>query len=246
MLDRRTLLRFAGTVPLVLSASSLPSLPLPGDRKWREVFFDHFEGDRRDGIWSAYDSVPKSDPRIRWRPDMVSVQDSRLILWGGADSDGLTSGGVSLWKHPQTYGKWEVGLRSHPSRTYSYHILLWPQNENWPPEIDFAESFDGTRGETQAFIHYRDSAGAARKVEFNTFFDATVDHTVAVEWTPDSVRLLRNGREWGTVTGEMVPHTPMWLALQVESQALGRDGNVAPGTRQKVLEVDWVRISVPD
>ncbi|RNE50029.1 glycoside hydrolase family 16 protein [Corynebacterium alimapuense] len=249
--NRRKLLRFVGGLPLLGAASyasSCSSPPVDGiaeaesAKNWQEIFFDNFPGTELSSEWEKYTGQPSSDLNVRWDSDFVSVEGARLVLSGGLTDSGLKAGAVSLWRYPSTYGKWEVRLRALPSRTFSYHLLLWPQDEQWPPEIDFAESFDGTRQHIQGFIHYRDSSEARQRVSMDAYVDVTADHTIAVEWTESHVSLLYDGQEWGRATGEAVPHVPMWLALQVESQATGSDhDNVS--SSEPVLLVDWVRVS---
>ena len=101
----------------------------------------------------------------------------------------------------------------------SYHFLLWPKSEKWPPEIDIAESFDGDRQSVQGFVHWRDAGGVRRKTTTSVAADFRDWRTVGVEWTPEAVRFTLDGVEWGVVTGAAVPHEPMWLALQVETHA---------------------------
>jgi beta-glucanase (GH16 family) len=123
----------------------------------------------------------------------------------------------------------------------SYHFLLWPKSEKWPPEIDIAESFDGDRQSVQGFVHWRDAGGVRRKTTTSVAADFRDWRTVGVEWTPEAVRFTLDGVEWGVVTGAAVPHEPMWLALQVETHACP-SSQACRGPAASVVEVDWVQV----
>ncbi|MFV0374025.1 glycoside hydrolase family 16 protein [Microbacterium sp.] len=210
---------------------------------WPVVFVDNFNRSTLGAGWSPYTGRPGSDPRTWWDPSMVWLSHGALVLAGAPSKSHANlwrTGAVSRWRTPQTYGRWEIRFRAPASRVLSYHFLLWPQSENWPPEIDIAEGYSRARTNSSAFIHWRDDDGRRQQRGFRVEGDFTQWTTVAVEWTPDAVRFFRNGVEYGAVTGQAVPHEPMFLALQTETR-LARE-LPSGATPTQFVWVDWVRV----
>lgn len=233
------------------------SIP-PAPSGWREVFRDDFSGPRLSDSWEAFDGFPSSDEHVRWSPSMARIADGSLVLSGAPAFEGWATGAVSGWRMPRTYGLFEVRMRAIPHPVLSYHVLLWPADDQWPPEIDLAEGYRADRARTDAFFHWRDGEGIRRKRGHQVRFDATRATTYAVEWLPGSVRLLADGREFASMNGATVPDVPMWFGMQVEARAT-REGTAAapdngvtrhggpplPEFTEPVLVVDWVRICEP-
>ncbi|KUF06071.1 glycoside hydrolase family 16 protein [Leucobacter sp. G161] len=226
---------------------SISAEVVTGDDIWSTVFFDDFDRNSLGADWSAYTGRPSSDPRTWWDPTMVWLSNGSLVL-AGAPSTGHTNlwrtGAVSNWKAAQTYGKWEVRLRTHASQVLSYHFLLWPQAESWPPEIDIAEGYSRERTNSQSFLHWVDESGTRRQTSFSVNGNFSEWNTVAVEWTPNAVRFFLNGQAYGEATGLAVPHEPMFLALQTETRLAA---SLQGQSRQtQFVWIDWVRISALD
>lgn len=220
---------------------------LSDDDSWSTVFFDDFDRSSLGADWSAYTGRPSSDPRTWWDPTMVWLSNGSLVL-AGAPSTGHTNlwrtGAVSNWKTTQTYGKWEARFRTHASQVLSYHFLLWPQAESWPPEIDITEGYSRERTNSQSFLHWIDESGVRQQTTFSVNGNFSEWNTVAVEWTPDMVRFSLNGQAYGEATGLAVPHEPMFLALQTETRLAV---SLQEQSRQtQFVWIDWVRISALD
>lgn len=230
----------------------------PPPAGWREVFRDDFDAATLADTWEAFDGRPSSDDHVHWLPSMARVDDGALVLSGAPAFGGWATGAVSGWRMPRIYGLYEIRMRAVPHDVLSYHVLLWPADDQWPPEIDLAEGYRADRSRTDAFIHWREPDGSRRKRGYQIRVDATAYLTWAIEWLPGSVRLLADGAEFARMTGPTVPDAPMWFGMQVEARAT-REGTEAPAdngvTRHTgppspdyavpVLEVDWVRISEP-
>ncbi|MFR9749926.1 glycoside hydrolase family 16 protein [Nocardia sp. 004] len=238
------------------SSAALPSgIAAPrGDLDgWRQVFVDDFTGtDLAETDWGRYSGVPSGDPESFWLPSHTIVRDGMLVLQGYHEYGRMVTGGVGMWPHPQQYGKWEVRVRADASDEVTYHLLLWPQNEVWPPEIDFAENFGGSRDYLDAFLHWTDRAGKADKSEQVLDGDFTQWHTLGVEWLPGEIRYTIDGRVWGTETGTRVPSVPMWLGIQAQAdgcrKALAEGAPPCPWAGTPALteiQIDWVSVYEP-
>ncbi|WP_405179232.1 glycoside hydrolase family 16 protein [Nocardia sp. NBC_01377] len=221
---------------------------------WRQVFVDDFTGpDLTESDWGRYSGVPGGDPDSYWLPSHTVVRDGMLVLRGYQEFGRMVTGGTGMWPHPRLYGKWEVRVRADPSDAVTFHLLLWPQNETWPPEIDFAESFGGRRDYLDAFVHWTDERGRAQKSKQVLEGDFTRWHTLGVEWLPGEIRYTVDGRVWATETGDRVPSVPMWLGIQAQAggcrKALEDGAPPCPwvGTPESTeVQVDWVSVYEPE
>lgn len=226
-------------------------------RGWKQVFVDEFDRCTLGPKWSTYSGNPGGNPHSLWDGAMVDIDGGRLNLLAEKDgNDNWYTGGVSNYPVTQLYGRWEIRMRADRSEDISYHMLLWPKDEKWPPEIDFAESVSGDRTEMDAFIHWVDDSGENAKANAAGFGDFSEWHTVGVEWLPGLVRYLRDGQVWAEIrTPHMVPEVPMWLGMQAEAGACERriEWGMTPCRSQPdnretgtTIEIDWVAVYEPD
>jgi len=209
--------------------------------RWREVFFDDFDGSDLDPeAWGRYSG--RGNAGIGWRePRQVTVAESQLRIV----ASGIVGGG--LWnRRDLRYGRWEVRARVDRGAGYGPAILLWPTSDNWPEEgeIDIAEIPRGDRRVSHFTVHW---GADNRQRSHASHADFTDWHVFCCEWERDVVRYLLDGRpQWELrVPPEAVPRRPMHLALQLD---VGAEGSwIGPrdaATPQTVgLYVDWVRIS---
>ena len=238
------------------SAPGGKALPQGDLQGWKQIFSDDFDDCDLGSDWGTYSGQPGGNPNSTWDDSMVQVDDGLLNLNSQRTDAGWITGGVSNYPVTQQYGRWEIRMRADNSDDISYHILLWPQNEKWPPEIDFAESVSGTRDEMSAFLHWVDDTGSNDKQGVSTGGDFSEWHTVGVEWGPGIVRYLLDGKVWAEAHSEaMVPNVPMWLGLQAEAGACERraDWGMTPcaeASEQRpdtvAVQVDWVTVYAPD
>ena len=238
------------------SAPGGVSLPRGDLQGWKQIFSDDFDDCDLGSDWGTYSGQPGGNPNSTWDASMVQVDDGLLNLNSQRTDSGWITGGVSNYPVTQQYGRWEIRMRADNSDDISYHMLLWPQNEKWPPEIDFAESVSGTRDEMSAFLHWVDDKGSNDKKGVSTGGDFSEWHTVGVEWGPGIVRYLLDGKVWAEAHSEtMVPDVPMWLGLQAEAGACERreDWGMTPCSdfsEQRpgnvAVQVDWVTVYAAD
>jgi beta-glucanase (GH16 family) len=221
----------------------MPAHDLPG---WRLVFADGFREGFDTSRWGAYSGQPGGDPGGWWDPSHVVVSDGvlRLETYRDAVFGGRwVSGGVSSsYALKQTYGKYAVRFRVDGGVGVAAIVLLWPVEDHWPPEIDFAENGGETsaRDEMSATLHYgADNATVQRTVHA----DFTHWHTLGVEWTPGRLVYTLDGHPWSTVSSEHVPDEPMELDIQTQAGTCGDPYAPCPDSTTPPhvdLLVDWV------
>lgn len=229
------------------SGESAPVGDLPG---WHQTFVDDFDRCELGDNWGAYYGQPGGDPASWWEYDQTSVAGGMMRLRAEQKDGRWVTGGASNSPVSQQYGKWDVRLRADRSDEISYHILLWPQNEIWPPEIDIAESADGTRQSMSSFLHWTGDDSAHHFSQADLVLDTSVWQTVGVEWDPTEIRYLVNGKVWArTPAGAQIPATPMWLGIQAQAGActkleqwgVGQCGQAGTPAVADV-DIDWVAV----
>ncbi|MGW4478357.1 glycoside hydrolase family 16 protein [Rhodococcus triatomae] len=233
-------------------------VPVPtGDLSgWKQIFTDDFDRCDLGSDWGPYSGQPGGNPNSHWDRSMVEVSGGALTLKAERSAGEWVTGGVSNYPVTQQYGRWEIRMRADRSDDISYHMLLWPKSENWPPEIDFAESVSGERSQMDAWVHWVDSNGENKKAQATVRGDFSDWHTVGVEWGPGIIRYLRDGAVWAEVRSDaMIPDEPMWLGLQAEAGACERraDWGMAPCSDASPLQpdsvgvqIDWVAVYSPE
>ncbi len=189
----------------------------------------------------------------QWAPSMCT--------FGGGEAHfvamGIDSCGLEYYGDPQVYGAWFARLKAdtEPSNIFFSNIfLLWPANNQWPPEIDVYED-GGGRSSTSASVYntvgdmcgssptsqclkpYGQSNGESGGTPNN---DAQW-HTYGVEWTPSGVTWFIDGRVVYTAPASQVklpakqPAVPMYMDLQSQNV----QGGGTPTQRESMI-VDWV------
>lgn len=210
------------------------------DPRWSTSYVDDFTGTSPEH-WYLYSGAPSSGPGGYWVPGNAIVRDGELRLRTTYDGTRWVSAGLARTAAtPLRYGKVQVRFRMLPAMGVSYALLLWPDDEVWPPEIDFGEDGGGTRGLSTATLHHL----PGNTIEQHRLAsDFSQWHTLGVEWTPGRIDYTVDGRVWASDTGSAVPSVPMHLALQTQTWGCGLtyaqcpDSTTPPVTD---LEVDWV------
>ncbi len=232
------------------SGTSIPTTVYPGGKT---IFTDDFNRCDLGSSYGSYNGHPGGNPNSTWSPSMVSVSGSALHLSSSKSSGSWVTGGVSNYPVTSLYGRWDVRMRVSASTDTSYHVLLWPRNEIWPPEIDFGESIVPDRTSVTSTLHYKDAAGTGRQVQQSTTADMKQWHTLSVEWRPEKLVAMIDDVPFATITDQaIIPKTPMWLAIQVEGGACARRAAwgfpLCPSpypTTPTTLDVDWIRVTGP-
>lgn len=226
----------------------MPVGNIPG---WRQVFTDDFSGGAvDDGKWHLYGGMPGGDPAGWFDPRHVTVSNGTLVISayrdqhdGGRWATGGLSSSVGL---VQTYGKYLVRFRLDQGVGVAFAALLWPADNSWPPEIDFAEGNGNGPFATFATLHYgkQNTHWAAGLPDVNL----TQWHTLGVEWTPGKLQYTIDGRIWKTMESNAVPAIPMVLDLQTQTWPCGSWARCPDASTPDVVRmyVDWVVAYAPD
>jgi hypothetical protein len=222
------------------SGVKMPVGNLPG---WRQVFTDDFDRASLGAKWDPYTGPPDGDPGGYFDPSRVSVGGGLLTIgaWPDPGRGGIyVTGGVSNRNVlADTYGRFDIRFRMDQGQGIAYALLLWPTNNDYPPEIDIAE--DNGRDRKTMYSNVHPAGGGP--IQNMVGGDFSQWHTAGVEWTPDAVVFTLDGRPWSSVKADAVPDEPMALALQTQAWYCGHTWEACPNssTPPRVnLLVDWV------
>jgi beta-glucanase (GH16 family) len=223
----------------------MPVGDLPG---WHQTFAEDFNGEDLSQHWFSYNGQPGGDPGGWFTPSHVSQHDGSLFinasLMNTPNGVIYATGGISNAKSfSQTYGKFEVRFRMDDGLGINYALLLWPTDNSWPPELNFAEDLGEGRQVTTATVHWG-GHGSPHQLDFQFLhgYNFTEWHTAGVEWTPDGVTVQIDGKDWHHFPSNEVPRVPMSLALQTQAWTCGGSFSTCPDARTPAnvnLQVDW-------
>jgi len=222
-----------------------PVIPTDAPAGWHTVFADDFVGSALDRArWFPYSGQAGGDADTTFSPTNVDVSGGHLRIEATPDPDQpgkwITGGVSNAHSLQMTYGEYLVRFRAQQGTGISYALLLWPSDNQSPPEIDFAEDNGADRKTMFSFLHY----GADNtQIKSTTRGDFTKWNVAGVKWTPGHIEYTLNGKVWMTIKGDEVPDEPMSLALQAQAWACGASWETCPdaSTPSDVqVDVDWV------
>jgi beta-glucanase (GH16 family) len=228
------------------SGQAMPVGDIPG---WHQVFADNFSSTTLStSNWSPWSGQPGSDTVGWWSPSHVVVANCLLTLKGYKDPAAkpgvFVTGGVGMKDtHAQIYGKYLVRMRADKGDGISAIALLWPQENVWPPEVDFVEDGGGDRASTTATLHCGPNDIDNCQIQKTlTGYDFSQWHTLGVEWTAGKLVYTIDGTTWATVTDARVPSIPMVLYLQSQSLECSQWNTcLDSSTPAEVdMQIDWV------
>jgi len=236
------------------SGEAMPVGDIPG---WHQTYAEDFNGSSLPAGWDAYTAQqPGGDPAGWWDASHVSVSNGELRILSSRDPahcpagctaiDDFVSGGLQLYGHAQTYGKYEIRMRADNAKGLGLTVLLWPTG-SWPPEIDMVADIGlspriGTAVGTVAWGSGNNPGVAGVK---DTSADLSQWHTWGAEWTAGKVVFTLDGNVWATVTNSNVSSAPMNLAIQMQAEPCNYYGGVAgcPDSTTPAasyFDIDWV------
>jgi hypothetical protein len=219
-------------------------------------YVQEFNGNSMPPNWDAYNGVPggESASVAEWVPSMCTFSGGEAHFM----ASGIDSCGLQFFGDSQEYGAWFARLKGddEPSDMWFSDIfLLWPANNQWPPEIDIYEDGGRSRGNTNAslFDTVGDICGSAPTQQCLQPYtqsnaqsggvanDGTEWHTYGVEWTPSGVSWLIDGQVVYTAPASQVksPAQQPALPMNMDLQSQNLTGAGTPTTRE-TMTVDWV------
>jgi len=245
---------FAATPGSITPVSVTTRQPLPSRAPsgYQLVVAEKFTGTAIPSGWHPYQGQAGSDTGGWWDPSHVTVSNGALTLRTYRDPANAgprspwVEGGIDLWPSGVlTDGEYLVRSRVTSATGVTQVMLLWPNSDNWPPEIDFNES-NGTSESTATLIW---ATAAKRHLAQSPALaiDLTQWHTWGVIVTPRTITYTVDGKTWATMANH--EQVPMHLALQQQVWACGNSsGRACPSSstpREVDMLIDWVAIFAP-
>ncbi|MGP8009192.1 MAG: glycoside hydrolase family 16 protein [Acidimicrobiales bacterium] len=206
---------------------------LPG---YARSYVQDFTGTSAPKGWQIFHGKPGGDPGGQFATNHVVFADGMLQLNTWMDpryQDRWITGGLCQCGVAKTYGAYFV--RSRITRAGPNEVeLLWPESNQWPPEVDFNEN-GGSAVESSSTVHFGPiNQIDQRHVDINML----QWHTWGVIWTPKSLTYVVDGQTWATITiPSEIPDVPMTLNIQQLQQC---DEHQECPTAPTTMEVDWV------
>ncbi|MBW4077350.1 MAG: glycoside hydrolase family 16 protein [Acidobacteria bacterium] len=155
-----------------------------------------------------------------------------------ANSNRWTTAGLCQCGRPFTYGAVFVRSRETSDRVNSVE-LLWPYDNQWPPEIDFNESMYKSNLTTST-VHW-----LGNKTDFHVLkIDMLKWHTWGVIWTATHILFTVDGRLWHEFSAPTsIPHLPMRVDFE---QRVNCPSKAECPTKPSALQIDWVAEYLPN
>lgn len=208
---------------------SVPSQPQPSkpsgsanhDRNqaaidgWQMDYFEGFDSSIKQTKWVQYGW---GDPAVGHGCMGVMSQrnsftrDGKLIIRTQYENGQWSTGGAGSGDvFTASRGRWEVRAKFPKAKGVGYAFLLWPKDEGWPPEIDFAEGrVNGPR--VEATYHW-DPDNKQKQASLDNH-DMSGWHTYGVIVEKDHIIFTLDGKEWGRINHPNVTDKQMFLGVQ--------------------------------
>ncbi len=185
---------------------------------WLLTFSDDFDGEEiADDRWIVYNSDDRDGNGVR-RPETVTIEDGVLVIAAQTEGEQIVSGGMASL-HQQRYGRFEARVRTEadPGEAVGGRIATWPAG-NEHPEGGENAIYDtlntAVRDPFYSYIHHPDSTHD--EIVHNA--NAEEWHELAMEWTPETITILRDGDLVGRVTDpESIPDHPHVVTVELKA-----------------------------
>jgi Glycosyl hydrolases family 16 len=219
-------------------------------------YTQEFNGDSPPSGWNEYTGVPggETSSEADWEPSMCTFSGGEAHFM----ASGIDSCGMHYQGEPQEYGAWFARLQANAEpagQLFTDIFLLWPDNNQWPPEIDVYED-GGNRSRTVATLWNTvgDACGSSpssqclyQYTQTNGGGDGVANtdtewHTYGVEWTPSGVSWLIDGKVILTAPASAVksPAQQPALTMDMALQSENLQGSPGASTTEDTMNVDWV------
>lgn len=167
---------------------------------WSIDYFEGFDSSLEDLGWEHYGW---GDPPVGHGAMGVMsqknsfTQNGELVVRTQYQDGQWSAGGTSSGKvFTASRGRWEVRAKFPQAKGIGYVFLLWPEDQGWPPEIDFAEGrVNGPR--VEGTYHWDPD----NKQEQRAFDNADMSswHTYGVIVEDNLITFILDGQEWGRI-----------------------------------------------
>jgi len=211
--------------------------PVPGSfAGYNLTYVNDFNGHLMPPGWDLFSGHPGGLPAVSFSPSHVLVARGLLRIKTYRDpafGNNWTMGGTCQCGRPVLYGAFFVRSRITGLGANSVE-LLWPNNNSWPPEIDFNENLNQLNLTTSTTHWGTVNHQQATFLHINMLHW----HTWGVIWTPTYVLYVVDGHPWHQfATAGEIPQIPMNLDL--ETRAMCPSTFECP-TQASAMLVDWV------
>lgn len=218
---------------------------------WQIDYFEGFDAPIKQTKWVQYGW---GDPPVGHGCMGVMSQrnsftrDGKLVVRTQYENGQWSTGGAGSGKvFTASRGRWEIRAKFPKAKGVGYAFLLWPVDEGWPPEIDFAEGrVNGPR--IEATYHWDPDNKQAQAFLDN--HDMHSWHTYGVIVEKDHMIFTLDGKEWGRINHPNVTDKQMFLGVQagaMDPNGINKhtetvDGGVPNSLTPAVsdIEVDYV------
>jgi hypothetical protein len=212
---------------------------LPG---FHRVYLDDFNSPGMPPGWDVFTGVPGGDPGGHFGRDHVKVAAGLLQLNTYRDpafGNQWVTAGMCQCGFPRVYGAYFIRSRITGGGANQVQ-LLWPESNQWPPEIDFNES-GGYVAVTSWTFHF---SALNHLIQERLDINMLVWHTWGLIWTSRGLTFTVDGRVWGRVAEPAImPSVP--LRLDLEQRALCSMHAQCP-RRAVSMDVDWIEEYSPN
>ncbi|MDA8248868.1 MAG: family 16 glycosylhydrolase [Rhodospirillales bacterium] len=214
---------------------------------YNQVFYDNFSGTSLNGSnWPVMYGGTSSNGAFTYDHGDVQVNNGLTINTTNS-SGSWTTGGIGQGWTGGEYGLYQVEAKVDPGQGTGPVILLWPDNNSWPPEIDLLEAPNG-QGDAYMTLHWAGSNGSNQYQTIDTGVNVNSWHDYAVDWEPNQLTFYVDGKQiWSTT--QHIPNQPMGLGISgfvAASNDSWYGGGPDSTTPSSVgLHVAWASISEP-
>ncbi|WP_260425068.1 family 16 glycosylhydrolase [Arachnia propionica] len=230
------------------SGQGRESAEIPG---WRMDYFEGFEGSIEDTGWERYGwgnpAVGQGAMGFRAIENTFTSGGEMLVRTKYENGQWSAGGASTKQVFTASRGRWEVRARMPQAKGIGYVFLLWPKDEGWPPEIDFAEG--RVNGPEVMGVYHWDPDN---KQEHRFFDNHSMHdwHTYGVIVEETEIIFTIDGQEWGRIEKNWITDKEMFLAIQTgamdpngseaqyETVPNGVPGPETPGLSD--VQIDWV------
>ena len=167
---------------------------------WNIDYFEGFDSSLEDLGWEHYGwgDPPVGHGAMGVMSQKNSFTQNGELVVRTQYQDGQWSAGGASSEHVFTAsrGRWEVRAKFPQAKGVGYVFLLWPEDQGWPPEIDFAEGrVNGPRVEG---TYHWDPDNKQEQRAFDNV-DMSGWHTYGVIVEDDHITFTLDGQEWGRI-----------------------------------------------